>query len=341
MNIQIEKELKWIKNYIKIFLTDKKTPMKKIYLVGTPIYGNLGDQAIALAEYKYFENMNYSAKIVEIPSLYIARHTALFKFIIGKSDIYVTGGGFMGTLWPKEENMIRSVVKTFKKNKITILPQTVFYENTKEGKTEKENARQIYGQHSNLHWFLRETVSYDCVKEMLPNGKVYLCPDMALLLNTACETEKVRKNILMCLRSDKEKNLTKNDLEKIEATLKKYCPNEELSYTDTVLKKNVWLKERNYEVYKKIEEFSNAKLIVTDRLHGMVFAAIAQTPCIVCGNINYKVKGIYQWIKENKYIRYVEKIEEIVKELSEYQNPQYDSSYLKEQYKVLEWVIKN
>lgn len=34
----------------------------------------------------------------------------------------------MGTLWPKEEYMIRSVIKTFRKNKITIFPQTVYYD---------------------------------------------------------------------------------------------------------------------------------------------------------------------------------------------------------------------
>lgn len=344
MSINIEKELKWVKNYLRIWMEDRKIHKEKVYLVGTPTYGNLGDQAIALGVYKYFEEIGCSAEIVEIPSLYISQHTFLFKLIIGKKDIFVTGGGFMGTLWPKEENMIRSVVKNFRKNKITILPQTVYYEDTKEGQREKEQAKQIYSQHKNLYWFLREEVSYNLANEILPNGNIYLCPDMALRLDSIKGNIANKKNILLCLRSDKEKSLKEQDEYRIKEVIKKYYPKEKFIYTDTVLDKNVWLSERKYEVYKKIEEFSNAKLIVTDRLHGMVFAALAGTPCIVCGNVNYKVKGIYQWIKNNKYIQYVDDIEEIetlVMTLSNIQVIEYDNTLIEEKYNNLKEIIRS
>lgn len=342
MSNTIKKELKWLKNFLKIWRNSRKIHTKRIYLVGTPTYGNLGDQAIALAEYKYLKDVNYPGKIVEIPSLYIARHTFLFKMIIGKSDILVTGGGFMGTLWPKEENMIRSVVKNFNKNKVVILPQTVYFEDTQLGIDEKKKTKQIYGKHKRLYWFLRETTSYALVREMLPNANVFLCPDMALLLKPVNGTKKDRNDILMCLRSDKEKKLQEQDIDQIKEMIKKYYPNEKFRDTDTVLNKNVWLSERNHKVYKKIKEFANAKLIVTDRLHGMVFAALAGTPCIVCGNVNYKVKGIYQWIKNNEFIRYVEdmpEIEKTVRELSQIKSSAYDNSLIKEKYLTLEDVI--
>lgn len=34
------------------------------------------------------------------------------------------------------------------------------------------------------------------------------------------------------------------------------------------------------------DQFRSLQLIVTDRLHGMIFAAITSTPCIVFGNFN-------------------------------------------------------
>lgn len=342
MGNTIQKELKWLKNFFKFWRDSGKLHTKKIYLLGTPTYGNLGDQAIALAEYKYLKDIGYQGEIVEIPSLYIARHTFLFKMIIGKSDILITGGGFMGTLWPQEENMIRSVVKTFKKNKITILPQTVYYEDTQWGAEEKKKAKQIYGEHKRLYWFLRETTSYDVAKEMLPNANVFLCPDMALLLEAVKGTEKDRNGILMCLRADKEKKLQTQDTDRMKEMITKYYPNEAFRSTDTVLDKNVWFNERKHEVYKKIEEFANAKLIVTDRLHGMVFAALAGTPCIVCGSVNYKVKGIYEWIRNNEFIRYVDdmtEIEKTVRELSQVSSPRYDNSLIKDKYHALENVI--
>ena len=46
--------------------------------------------------------------------------------------------------------------------------------------------------------------------------------------------------------------------------------------------------------------------MVTDRLHGMIFAALTKTPCIVVPNSNYKIKGIYEWLKGLNYISFLE-----------------------------------
>ena len=100
--------------------------------------------------------------------------------------------------------------------------------------------------------------------------------------------------------------LTKTQESQIVDNVRKHYNGEQVTYTDTVIKKWIWKKERKREVYKKIEEFSASKLVVTDRLHGMVFAALAGTPCIALGNCNYKVKGIYNWIKDNQYIAFIE-----------------------------------
>ena len=62
-----------------------------------------------------------------------------------------------------------------------------------------------------------------------------------------------------------------------------------------------------------MQEFCDAKLVITDRLHGMIFAAISETPCIVFSNYNHKVGGTYEWIKQLPYIRYVENMGEAKK----------------------------
>ena len=62
---------------------------------------------------------------------------------------------------------------------------------------------------------------------------------------------------------------------------------------------------RKKEVKNKLEQFKKAKLIITDRLHGMIFATITATPCIAFGNSNGKVKNVYGWLKHNEYIKYV------------------------------------
>jgi pyruvyl transferase EpsI len=63
-------------------------------------------------------------------------------------------------------------------------------------------------------------------------------------------------------------------------------------------------------VYGKLDEFAKSKLVITDRLHGMIFSAITGTPCIVFANSNGKVEAEYQWIQSLPYIRFVSHIGE-------------------------------
>ena len=40
-------------------------------------------------------------------------------------------------------------------------------------------------------------------------------------------------------------------------------------------------KKRKQIIQEKLVEFSQAQLIITDRLHGMILAYLSKTPCIV------------------------------------------------------------
>ena len=68
---------------------------------------------------------------------------------------------------------------------------------------------------------------------------------------------------------------------------------------------------RKKEVKNKLEQFKKAKLIITDRLHGMIFAAITSTPCIALGNYNHKIKSCSETLEHLGYIKYVDNVEEI------------------------------
>ena len=96
---------------------------------------------------------------------------------------------------------------------------------------------------------------------------------------------------------------------------------------------------------KKLLEFSRAKLIITDRLHGMIFAALAETPCIALDNLSKKVSGVYQWISYLDYITIVSKEEltmELVWKMMEIEHASYQNDSLRGFYEgmkkeLLEW----
>ena len=104
-----------------------------------------------------------------------------------------------------------------------------------------------------------------------------------------------RKDILLCFRNDIEKNITGEVLENI----KKMLENNSMTYefTDTVVKKYIYKSHREKILKNKWNEFGTAKLVITDRLHGMIFSVITQTPCIAINNVNGKVGHVYsKWL---------------------------------------------
>ena len=92
----------------------------------------------------------------------------------------------------------------------------------------------------------------------------------------------------------------------------------------------------------KYIKFRECELVITDRIHGMIFAAITGTPCIAMSNYNHKVKGTYKWIEPLEYIKFAENINDIPKlidELKKFKDIKYDNKFLMKYYnKIIEEI---
>lgn len=282
-------------NYLLLIIIYIKKIFYKnyVFIVGTPIHGNIGDQAILYSEIKYFKE-KFNVKVIAVESYLMKSKFHYIKKIIGSNTIYVHGGGFLGTLWLEEEEMFRTILKEFKDNKIVVLPQTAFFDDDDI----LQESIKIYSSHKNLTIFLREKYSFEYMKKNFPNCNLKIVPDI-VLYNTPLEYNNKRKDVLLCFRNDKEKKF--NSLN----TICSFLERKKIFYTktDTIVKKKVFDFNRKKIIRKKLLQFSKYKLLITDRLHGMVFAYITKTPCLVFENKSYKVKGLYEWIKECNYIK--------------------------------------
>ncbi len=313
--------LKTIKGLMLIKVIIKsKIYQNKIYLIGVPIHGNLGDQAITIAEEKFLKENFKKYKIIEIESVLAQKYIKFLKKIIKSNElILIHGGGFLGSLWLEEEMMFRKVLINFPNNNIIVFPQTIYFENVNVEDEIMKKSMEIYSSHKHLTICCREKYSYDFMKQYFKNVNTLLVPDMVLYLNNIkCENK--RNDVLFCLRKDKEKVIY--NLDKIKVFLEeKY----QIFYTDTVIKKKVNSYNRKKVFLNKINEFSKYELVITDRLHGMIFALLAQTPCLVLENKSYKIKGVYEWIKDVCYIK-LTKHENILKDLKEFINQDFNFS---------------
>ena len=83
----------------------------------------------------------------------------------------------------------------------------------------------------------------------------------------------------------------------------------EKNFFDTVLevKTPVVGAYREKLVINKLKEFAECEIVVTDRLHGMIFSYITSTPCIALGNSTGKSLYSYEdWLSKSSNVSFVQ-----------------------------------
>ena len=270
----------------------------KAFIVGSPIHGNLGDQAIIQSEINFFKKQGLMA--IEIESHLAKTKIKVLKKVIGNYPIYIHGGGFIGTLWPEEEEMLREIIKNFPRNKIVVLPQTCYFDSYSSAFYRE--SKGIYESNKNIIFIMREKNAYNRMKKYFSRCKITLVPDM-VLSEIPTDSKLERNGVLFCFRNDKEKIF--NEIRRIEDIVRHTkLP---IRYTDTVIKDHGLPFNRKKVLTKKLNQFSKSQLVITDRLHGMVFAYLTMTPCIAIDNKSHKVKGLYDWISKSNYVKIYDK----------------------------------
>lgn len=314
---------------------------KKVYLIGTPTHTNIGDSAIVFAEILFLKRNGVpSERIKELTVEEIMEFEKLVLSKINKQQMLVCwhGGGNMGDLWLNEEYFRRHMLKKIISKFTIIFPQTIHYTNEEEAR----KSIDIYNTNEKLLLVAREKESYEIMKSMYPKANVILTPDIVLSSEESEYgiNEYVRKEIVICLRNDIEKQLSRN----AESYIMNIVENIKIPYKRIDMHANKPItKEKRLEcIQEKMEEFKTARVVITDRLHGMVFSVITGTPCIVLSNNNHKVLGTYEWIKKLSYIRYVENVEEIeeqILKLLQIRECKYEKAMLGEHFQELISII--
>lgn len=287
-------------NYKDILNRLKKNRDSKIVLFGTPAHGNLGDQAIAISELQYLHEISKEREVIEIPMPLYKTHRSLIRKYIGTNDtIIISGGGWMGNLWLHNEITIREIVTDYINNRVIIFPQTLYYTDDEVGRRTAIETKRIFDKHNDLILTVRDSQSYEYAQLVLgfsEKHKLLFCPDMVVygtLANEECSISE-KKIALLCLRSDIEKA---NDTDHVRKTLENTGYN--IRETTTVVNHLIQFNKREQIVKAKIREFGDVSVVVTDRLHAMIFSLLSGTPCFAFDNATGKVFGVGEYLKES------------------------------------------
>lgn len=323
---------------VKKNIDKRKKDVKRIYFIDAPEHSNMGDQAIACAMVNFLEKYQ-DYEVLTFPISHLLENIVPIKKDCKKEDIIVLiGGGNMGVEYFANEEARRVVIEAFPNNRIVIFPQTIDYGKTETGKKEFENAVNLYSRHKDLHIFAREEASYKIMKKNFNKNYVELTPDIVLSMEYSNKYE--RNGILQCIRRDRESALSKEEYIYIVNSLKLYGNVRKIDTVDVSVPIITSEDIRKKLVYRKLSEFARAEFVVTDRLHGMIFSAITNTPCFVLPTYNHKVVSCYEtWLRDNDNIVFVNdlnKLDSYIESNKKTVNDSEDSFDLSKKYKALE-----
>jgi len=329
-------------------IKDIKKEDKKIFIALSADYGNVGDMAITIAQEKILHDAFPDRKIIDIPMNIVYEFSEELKPLLNQNDIFtIIGGGNLGNLYLAFEKKRRFVIKTFKDYKTVSFPQSAAFTEDNEGNEELKNSVNDYSTNSNLDIFMREQKSYNIMKNNFKNP-VHLIPDTVFYLKEKIDVPEniTRENITICLRNDREKiNHSKFNTDL--ASLLKSNGFKDILMTDTHIGEVTVKPEERQTIFDNLmKKFYSSKVIITDRLHGLIFSIITNTPCIALDNSNKKISSTYYtWLEKSPLIKFLpeyneEKFLQYVNELSAIQNPKIDLYFSKEFNELFECLKK-
>ena len=285
---------------------------RKAFVFLAADYGNIGDIAITAAQRRFLASYAGHPHVVEVP----ISKTRIFLHSIRKQStpsdlVTVIGGGNMGSLYSDIEALRQLVIRSFPRNRIVCFPQTLDWEDSPESAKAIERIVDIYSGHGDLHVFAREAVSRDKLRDLFSahdSVRVGYAPDVVLsatATDLGADADTSRDGILLCMRGDRERAVTEEQRQALGAALAR--TGLEVEVTDTHAGGSGLSEDQCRSLLRdKVDQFRSARLVVTDRLHGMIMSVVAGTPCLVLPNSNHKIRQTYtDWLSDHPLIQFV------------------------------------
>jgi pyruvyl transferase EpsI len=332
---KVKKALIPLYERIVTFLSREKLALpndrNRAFIFLTPDYGNIGDLAIGYAQQKFLEESLPDYAVFSIPVADTYRYLRSIKKNMRQGDvIFLVGGGSFGDLYPKADFGRVFLAKYFRKNKICFFPQTMVFRDTEYGQRRLVATRNAFDACDDLSLVARETQSYAAMKQQF-NNEVLLSPDIvfSLLPDMQAKAAGMRNGIVFTLRADEEKFVSKEEEEALIDFVKaNYGP---VRFKDTTVDPAQFdYLKRDFYIQDTLDLYRRSQLVITDRLHGMIFAFITGTPCIVLPNSNHKIKGTYDdWLADCNFITLLSNVDLTTagQIIATYLSPRFKSNY--------------
>lgn len=176
---------------------------RRAILFGFPDHGNVGDSMIWLAQDRLLRRLGVSVLVPGDD----AAGTRRVRALAARPDtaVVLSGGGNIGDLWPREQEIRERVLQLHADSRIVQLPQSLHF--TDRGNAERFAA--LCRRCRSLYLLARDQQSRDRLLALLPGAAVELAPDVSFCLPTAPLHARRRPVVehLFLLRTDVERHV--------------------------------------------------------------------------------------------------------------------------------------
>ena len=259
---------------------------------------NLGDFAQAPVVEAWLRK-EVGVEPIELDKDECARLAVPLRRLIHPDDlILLQSGGNMGERGRQTERLRRRIIREFARNTIVSLPQSISWSDTEDGRAEAGVSRPIYRSHPDLEIVARDPVSLENGRELFGPACHRMAPDLVLRMAREPGVQP-REGALVVLRADRERALSDDQQGAIFDSLSGW----RVDRFDTKVDRPVRRGRRSRIINEVLDDFARHRLVVTDRLHGMIFAYLTDTPCLVFEAIDHKLRTGVDWLDGTPRIR--------------------------------------
>ncbi|WP_413405037.1 polysaccharide pyruvyl transferase family protein [Paenibacillus amylolyticus] len=283
-------------------------PRTDIYYLDYPVHSNGGDLLIMKGTEAFFRDNH-----INVLARYSILDCPLSLKVPEGITIVLHGGGNFGDLYPAHQKLRERMIAQHPNHRIVILPQTMFYKSD----IELKKTAQVFSRHKDVHFFVRDTLSYEIASKEFQQTNVYLSPDMAHQLWPLKSKSQPVAEMLYFFRKDIEKTQNQVQYESIsgpKATFKDWetlynrvdrkiirmISSRLKSGKGNALARWLWYKYSDRMVHTAVKEFNKYKTVTTSRLHGHILACLLDQPNILLDNSYGKNTNYYTaWTRNN------------------------------------------
>ncbi len=280
---------------------------QRVALVDFPNHENSGDALIFLGQSRYLDRLGVHVDYIADGSRYNPAH---LRALVPNGPILIQGGGNFGDRWEYMQALRERVVSDFPERQIIQLPQGIDFQ---EGPL-LQQAQAVLNAHPDLTLLIRDHNGVRRTRELFPSANVLFCPDMAFGYGEV-DGRRGHLDVVVLRRNDSEslegnerfnmhpveshidldwglRGLRKffDKLLHIPGAITKRIP--VLAIPLYPVQRRAYVAIASNNVRQAVAILGKGRLIVTNRLHATVLAALMGKPVIAMDNANGKISAI-------------------------------------------------